>query len=776
VAIDRAATLKNAEKLLRQGKVEPAIAEYRRLVEDQPRDWNIANTLGDLYVRAGQMDKAIELFTSIADSVGDAGFLPKASAIYKKILKLKPDHEHALMQAAEIAGRQGLLADARLYFGQIIERRAARGDARGVAEARIRLSVLDPGDFDGRMAVASARVDLGDVPGAVRDFKAVAGELLDKGRPDDAIEALRAAARLIPEDDEIRGQLLGIYVAAGDFARARECAATPEQLKALAASLEAAGHADAALQALTDAARLDPADAALRARVARAFVDRGNLAAAAEYLTVETAGDDPALLFTVAEIRLRGDQPDAGMSVLRQLLERHPDRRDQVALLGWTIAEQTPELGFTIVQTAADSAVATQDWASAAAALQEFVTRVPNHIPALMRLVEICVDGGLEATMYSAQAHLADAYLAAGFAAEARFIAEDLVAREPWDRSNLERFRRSLELLGEPDPEALIAERLSGQSPFMTTDLFLEASETSSSPLDGAAASLTAAGAPQAADAPPSDVRPVDVPPPANGQRPANPDLANAHSLAVGAHIGTNAPLAASERRAKPAAGGAPESNGKAPSHPDFELFESGAHTIDLESILGELESPPAVAYAPTDSVEVDLSIVLDDINGVTAPAALPAPRQPVASDDDPEGVFAHLRGDASRRLEEAQQQYQRGLALRDAGDMEGCLTALEAASEAPRLRFATASILARIFRDRGLLRQSVEWFERAAQAPAPTPEEGYDLLYDLADALEREGETARALAVSMELQAEAGSYRDVGARIDRLAKVQARG
>ena len=69
-----------------------------------------------------------------------------------------------------------------------------------------------------------------------------------------------------------------------------------------------------------------------------------------------------------------------------------------------------------------------------------------------------------------------------------------------------------------------------------------------------------------------------------------------------------------------------------------------------------------------------------------------------------------------------------------------------------------------------------MEWFERAAQAPAPTPEEGYDLLYDLADALEKQGETARALAISMELQADAGNFRDVAERIDRLTKVQARG
>ena len=40
--------------MLRQGKLDAAIAEYLRVVEDQPRDWNAANMLGDLYARAGQ--------------------------------------------------------------------------------------------------------------------------------------------------------------------------------------------------------------------------------------------------------------------------------------------------------------------------------------------------------------------------------------------------------------------------------------------------------------------------------------------------------------------------------------------------------------------------------------------------------------------------------------------------------------------------------------------------------------------------------------------------
>ena len=123
--------------------------------------------------------------------------------------------------------------------------------------------------------------------------------------------------------------------------------------------------------------------------------------------------------------------------------------------------------------------------------------------------------------------------------------------------------------------------------------------------------------------------------------------------------------------------------------------------------------------------------------------------------------------------MEEAEQQYQRALVFRDAGDIDSCIPALEMASRAPKLRFVTASLLARIFRDRGLIAQAVEWFEEAAEAPAPTAEEGHELLYDLADALEQEGESARALAIALELQADAGAYRDVVERIDRLTKAQ---
>jgi len=575
VPIDRALTLRNAEKLIRQGKLDAGIAEYVRIVEDSPGDWNAKNTLGDLYARAGQTEKAIEQFTEIADNLSEEGSSAKAGAIFKKILKLKPDHERALLQIAEILANQKLYADARTHLNTLIELRKGKGDTRGALHARVRLGSLDPEDYDARLESARARVEMGDKAGALRDLKEVAAELaVDKGRQAQAIDVLREAATLHPDDEEVKEQLFNIYLAGSELPRAREHATTVEQFRSVASAFEAQGNTEEALETLRSAVALNDEDTELKAELARAFVAKGDLETAAQYLTVETAGDDVELLLTVADMRLRGkaESVEEGLSIARRLIEQDRTRRDRVAELGWTIAEHDPEVGFKVVELAADTAVGENDWGAAAAALQEFVTRVPNHIPALMRLVEICVDGGLEATMFSAQSQLADAYIAAGAATEALFIAEDLVAREPWDNANLERFRRALELSGEPNPDALIASRLSGESPFTSTDLLLAGDSQLFEPT-------------------------VDV---KTDEEPAE-------------QIDAEEPVVEEPPVKKP-----PKAQPK--RHPlEAHQFQLSANAIDLDSILGDLDSPavsPAV-HAESDneseSVELDLSLMLDD-------------------------------------------------------------------------------------------------------------------------------------------------------------------
>jgi tetratricopeptide (TPR) repeat protein len=152
VAIDREETLKKAEKLLRQGRLDGAIAEYQRVVDEFPRDWNTANTLGDCFYRAHQVERAAEEFNRIADHFAHEGFFPKAAALYKKSLKIKPDDVHALQQAAEIAIRQGTLVEAKQYLNTLAERRRAAGDAKGAAEVLLRIGALDPDDLEARLA------------------------------------------------------------------------------------------------------------------------------------------------------------------------------------------------------------------------------------------------------------------------------------------------------------------------------------------------------------------------------------------------------------------------------------------------------------------------------------------------------------------------------------------------------------------------------------------------------------------------------------------------
>jgi tetratricopeptide (TPR) repeat protein len=324
----------------------------------------------------------------------------------------------------------------------------------------------------------------------------------------------------------------------------------------------------------------------------------------------------------------------------------------------------------------ADAAVARGDWASAAVALQDALKRTPRHIPTLLRLVEIGVDGGLDGVISVAQAELADAYLDSGSAAEARFIVEDLIARHPEDPSNVERLMRALTMLGEADPDAVITNLLAG----------FEAHGTIG---DG---------------------------------------FATAERLEVREPLESSEPLEALEPR------------------------------------------EPLEPHKPPKLAEVDLTIVLDTIK---ASEVLP---QLVAKDLD--AVFAELRDEASQRStsDVVEQDFGRGMALYRDGQVDDAVAPLESASRAPARRFEAATTLGRIFLQRGQTWHAIEWLERAAEAPAPTPEESHRLLYELADALEAVGEVARALAICLELRAEAGDYQDVAIRVDRLTKVQAGG
>lgn len=686
---DREAALKAAEKALKLGKVDAAIAEYVKVVEAQPRDWNSANTLGDLFVRANKLEKGLEQYTRIADHLAEEGFYPKAAALFKKILKLKPDHEYALLQSGDIAAKQGTLADAKQYFLQVAERRKARGDRKGAAEVAIRLGTLDPEDLDARLRAGQLAAEMGDTATALREFRDVATRLEKRDRIADALVPLQLAYDLDRSDESIRARLFAAYVDS-DPQKARGFAVGAGELKQVAAALEAAGHSDAALEVLGDVAAADPGDLDVRARLALAHVSRGDLDRARTYLSAETAGTNPALWMTLAEVELRSNRLPEGKDAVLQALRLDSDQAKVAVVLGCRLAETNADAGYQPIDAVADHALSQNDYAAAAVALSEFTARVRSHLVALMRLVEICVDGGLESTMYEAQAALADAYLDAGRGLEARIISEDLVAREPWNKGNIDRFRRALVMLGEGDPDAIISERLSGESPFLATEK-MDLNEGVS----------------------------FDAPTPSASARAGGDELRR--------------------DRAEDGAG----SESRQP--------ESGTIEIDLTDMLAELPVPEA----PSKPL----------------PLIPPPPRSL-------DQVFRGMRDESNRASSEeaAAEQYRLALTYHEMGMVDDAIKALEAAARSPRQRFDAASMLGRLYLERNDTARAIEWLERAAEAPAPTPDAGRALLYDLAKTLESVGEQSRALAVFVELESESGGYRDVAGQIERLSKVQARG
>jgi tetratricopeptide (TPR) repeat protein len=207
VPVERDKTLKRAEKLLKQGKVADAIGEYVRLVEDKPSDWNSANALGDLYLKVGQAERAAEQFTRAADHLYEEGFFPRASAVYKKVLKVRSADDHALWQLADIAGRSRLSLDARSYYGRLIQDRRAAGDEQGAVDCVIRLGLLEDANVDAKRVAAKALADRGESKQAARLILSIADSLTKEERLTEALGHLKEAAQLDPHDQEIQLKL-----------------------------------------------------------------------------------------------------------------------------------------------------------------------------------------------------------------------------------------------------------------------------------------------------------------------------------------------------------------------------------------------------------------------------------------------------------------------------------------------------------------------------------------------------------------------------------------
>ncbi|HYV19001.1 MAG TPA: tetratricopeptide repeat protein [Verrucomicrobiae bacterium] len=259
-ALDRAKTLQAAEKYVRAGKLLEAVKEYQKLVDDNPRDMNLVNKLGDLLLRAGKNQDALKQFMRIADFFAKDGFHLKAIAMYKKISKIDPSNLECQQRLATLYHEQGLATEAKSAYKAIADTYVKSGKTPGATEALKRLLEIDPDDVKSRMTLAEMLARNNQNEDAALQYAMVARVAAARGASDEAVAVVRRAIKLSPSHAELPAVLLSV-VTRLDHA--------PSEL--VQAAEEIAGHAKRSsravvlmAEALRRAGREDEADEALK--------------------------------------------------------------------------------------------------------------------------------------------------------------------------------------------------------------------------------------------------------------------------------------------------------------------------------------------------------------------------------------------------------------------------------------------------------------------------------------------------------------------------------
>ncbi|HEY6938689.1 MAG TPA: tetratricopeptide repeat protein [Terriglobales bacterium] len=204
-----------AERHIQQGKLQNAIAEYEKVVKADPKDLTVLNTIGDLYARIGQTDKAVSYFKSVGDTYASQGFTVKAIAMYKKLTKLKPSIE-SVLKLAELYGQQGLQNDARAQYLMVAEQYLHSGHLEQAAHAFQKILDIDPENTSLQVRLADVYVRLQRRDDARKLLLRTAEGLQARGSKAEAEEVLARVLQLDPADKQALLMRGTVALQAGD--------------------------------------------------------------------------------------------------------------------------------------------------------------------------------------------------------------------------------------------------------------------------------------------------------------------------------------------------------------------------------------------------------------------------------------------------------------------------------------------------------------------------------------------------------------------------------
>lgn len=193
---ERQTILEGAEKFFRAGKLREAVKEYERLEEDGVLDVNLANIIGDLYVRLGKPSKGIEQFLKIASHYEAKGQYSQSLASYRKISKVKPDDVPTAIKLAELYALLGFVSEAKNGFQKIVDRLEKERHVKGLIFVLEKMAKLDRADARVKRRLAELYIKEGSIDEAADMLNEAAEIKLDRQDLKEAEEILGQANQL----------------------------------------------------------------------------------------------------------------------------------------------------------------------------------------------------------------------------------------------------------------------------------------------------------------------------------------------------------------------------------------------------------------------------------------------------------------------------------------------------------------------------------------------------------------------------------------------------
>ena len=154
MAIDRGKIQKLAESYMASGKVDRAIDEFLKLIEDRPDDSQLLNRVGDAYLQAGKVPEAVEMFKRAGSGFERGGFNAKATAVFKKAHRVVGDDVEIAERLAELYRGTNMIKEAIQIHIEVADVFTKKGLIKRALEEFAKVVDLDPKNLKNKVKLA----------------------------------------------------------------------------------------------------------------------------------------------------------------------------------------------------------------------------------------------------------------------------------------------------------------------------------------------------------------------------------------------------------------------------------------------------------------------------------------------------------------------------------------------------------------------------------------------------------------------------------------------